>query len=281
MTTTATTTTPTPKATKATKAGRTFLPGQPKPPAKPRRKAKRFDRASGEPPEVGPFGVAVQDPDTGRWKRSLTPEGWAELDRWMKDGPVDERDGARDLVGLLVHVHPMVHRAAKCAGMTREEVYQWCYIGVVRAMQTFDPATGYQFVSYAPHWMRQYVGRATEGLSKGRRYDVRVHSLFALAPNFDDENDNLLKKLGREDDTDPDTADRSAAVREAIRKALPDERHRRIVMARYGLDGRGEKSLDEVGSLFGLTRERVRQIVAKADERLRRWLWPVANQYLR
>ncbi len=41
------------------------------------------------------------------------------------------------------------------------------------AMQTFDPATGYQFISYAPHWMRQCVGRATERLNPARKHGKR------------------------------------------------------------------------------------------------------------
>ena len=261
----------------ATKAGRKHSsPGQPVPPI-PRRRP--FHPSLGMPPEVGPFGLAVQDPDTGRWKRSLTPEGWAELDRWMTSAErIDRRTGTRDLVGLLVFTHPLVHKAAKAAGMTREDVYQWCYIGAVRAMQTFDPARGFQFDTYVTHWMRQMVGRETERMSAHRKHDKRVCSLFAPMPNASGEDDDLSRTLGREDDADPDVTGRREQVRAAIGKAIPDERTRAMVAARYGLDGRGEKTLDEVGKMFGVCRERVRQLMAKADERLRRYLWPVVNR---
>ena len=38
---------------------------------------------------------------------------------------------------------------------------------------------------------------------------------------------------------------------------------------RFGLDGRGEKTLEEIGLQFGLTRERIRQLQNEALERLR------------
>ncbi len=53
------------------------------------------------------------------------------------------------------------------------------------------------------------------------------------------------------------------AVRHAV-ETLPD-REREVVKLRYGLDGdRDPKSLEEIGRILGLTRERVRQIEAKA-----------------
>jgi RNA polymerase primary sigma factor len=57
------------------------------------------------------------------------------------------------------------------------------------------------------------------------------------------------------------------AVRHAV-DALP-EREREVVKLRYGMDGDADpKSLEEIGRILGLTRERVRQIEAQALERL-------------
>ena len=57
------------------------------------------------------------------------------------------------------------------------------------------------------------------------------------------------------------------AVRHAV-NALP-EREREVVKLRYGMNGDADpKSLEEIGRLLGLTRERVRQIEAQALERL-------------
>ncbi|HET9728920.1 MAG TPA: sigma-70 family RNA polymerase sigma factor [Acidimicrobiia bacterium] len=48
-----------------------------------------------------------------------------------------------------------------------------------------------------------------------------------------------------------------------------DERERTILMLRFGLDGGGERTLEEVAEHFGLTRERIRQIEARAMSKLR------------
>ncbi len=57
------------------------------------------------------------------------------------------------------------------------------------------------------------------------------------------------------------------AVRSAV-ETLP-EREREVVKLRYGMDGDPDpKSLEEIGRQLGLTRERVRQIEARALQRL-------------
>jgi len=59
---------------------------------------------------------------------------------------------------------------------------------------------------------------------------------------------------------------RSQTLAEALR-ALP-ERHRLVVILRYGLDDADPKTLEEIGRRLGLTRERVRQIEVEALKRL-------------
>jgi RNA polymerase primary sigma factor len=59
---------------------------------------------------------------------------------------------------------------------------------------------------------------------------------------------------------------RSQTLAEALR-ALPD-RHRAVVVLRYGLEDAEPKTLEEIGRRLGLTRERVRQIEVEALKRL-------------
>jgi RNA polymerase sigma factor (sigma-70 family) len=51
--------------------------------------------------------------------------------------------------------------------------------------------------------------------------------------------------------------------------AVLDDRERMILTLRFGLDGGGERTLEEVAEFFGLTRERIRQIEARAMSKLR------------
>jgi RNA polymerase primary sigma factor len=59
---------------------------------------------------------------------------------------------------------------------------------------------------------------------------------------------------------------RSQTLADAL-KSLPD-RHRAVVILRYGLDDAEPKTLEEIGRRLGLTRERVRQIEVEALKRL-------------
>src|SRR6266404_4892116 len=59
---------------------------------------------------------------------------------------------------------------------------------------------------------------------------------------------------------------RSQMLADALR-SLPD-RHRSVVILRYGLDDAEPKTLEEIGRRLGLTRERVRQIEVEALKRL-------------
>ena len=60
------------------------------------------------------------------------------------------------------------------------------------------------------------------------------------------------------------------SLREEIKNALQvlNERERNIIKAFFGID-EPEMTLEEIGTRFGLTRERVRQIKEKAIRRLR------------
>jgi RNA polymerase primary sigma factor len=47
------------------------------------------------------------------------------------------------------------------------------------------------------------------------------------------------------------------------------ERERQVLEFRFGLNGQGERTLEDIGKDYNLTRERIRQIEAKALKKLR------------
>ena len=88
-----------------------------------------------------------------------------------------------------------------------------------------------------------------------------------------DEEDSSLGDFIR-DDTTPHPADEAARtmLREQIREILSDltEREQQVLCLRYGLDDDRSRTLEEVGRQMNVTRERIRQIEAKALRKLKR-----------
>ena len=64
--------------------------------------------------------------------------------------------------------------------------------------------------------------------------------------------------------------DSARTLREMVKKL--DPREATILRYRFGLDGGSEKTLEEVGEKFGVTRERVRQIQNIALKKLRKMI---------
>ena len=81
---------------------------------------------------------------------------------------------------------------------------------------------------------------------------------------------NLLDILPNTDSPMADKVLVMESLREEIKNALQvlNERERNIIKAFFGID-EPEMTLEEIGTRFGLTRERVRQIKEKAIRRLR------------
>jgi RNA polymerase primary sigma factor len=73
------------------------------------------------------------------------------------------------------------------------------------------------------------------------------------------------------DAVDPQAVVESSALQRTVAEALSEltPREQRIICMRFGIGGASDHTLEEVGKVFGVTRERIRQIEAKALEKLR------------
>jgi RNA polymerase primary sigma factor len=90
-------------------------------------------------------------------------------------------------------------------------------------------------------------------------------------PVGEDGDATLGDLIKAQDAVDPHAAAEASALAEVVTEALAGltPREQRILRMRFGIGGAGDHTLEEVGKVFGVTRERIRQIEAKALEKLR------------
>jgi len=108
----------------------------------------------------------------------------------------------------------------------------------------------------------------------------KVHHLMKISqrtvsletPVGNDENDSILAEFIKDEKTTSPSLDAARILlREKLGEILVDltEREQRILSMRFGLEDSITHTLEEVGKEFGVTRERIRQIEAKALEKIR------------
>jgi len=103
---------------------------------------------------------------------------------------------------------------------------------------------------------------------------VSSHHISMDAPIYEDEVSNLYDVLLNEDSVSPDRGLMKVSLCKEIERTLSTlaEREADVIRYYFGLSGKKQHTLEEIGDEFGLTRERVRQIKEKTIKKMR-------NQY--
>jgi RNA polymerase primary sigma factor len=191
-------------------------------------------------------------------------------------------------------------------------------MGLVKAVDRFDPDKGGKLSTYASWWIRQSIQRALANQAKTIRIPVHAIATISKIRRMTRE---LVERLGR-DPTDEEIAielamptskvahlrsvshhpasldapigdsEDSASLGEVVRdesaqspaEAMKDrsmsadlrsivgaldDREAEIIRLRFGLDGRSEMTLADVGKKFNVTRERIRQLEQLSIKKLR------------
>jgi RNA polymerase primary sigma factor len=115
---------------------------------------------------------------------------------------------------------------------------------------------------------------ARSGMSVTRVEQVlsMVQEPTSLDAPVGEDGDAILGDLIKAPDTvDPQAAAEVSALQRMVGEALADltPREQRVLRMRFGIGGATDHTLEEIGKEFGVTRERIRQIEAKALEKLR------------
>jgi len=132
-------------------------------------------------------------------------------------------------------------------------------MSLIRAVEKFDFSRGNKFSTYAS-WaiMKNFARTIPEENYRRDRFVTGHEEMFESAADT------------RIDEHEYESAQRRN--KEAVAGILGrlDDRERRIIMQRYGLDGSREMTLEQIGRVEGITKERVRQIESRAQQKLRK-----------
>ena len=176
------------------------------------------------------------------WRRGYKFSTYATW--WIRQAVARALADKARMIRMPVHIVERLHK------MNRAERHLWTELGR-------EPT------------LEEIAAEANMPLDQAREVRAAPRATSLDAPVGDD-NDAVLGDFVSGDEPLPDElvedSLRSQILAEAL-LSLP-ERHRSVIVLRYGLDETDPRTLEEIGRRLGITRERVRQIEVEALSRL-------------
>jgi RNA polymerase primary sigma factor len=247
----------------------------------------------------------------------LTPEREIELAAKIKRG---NKEAKAEMIRANLRLVVKIARDYANLGLPVLDLISEGNIGLVKAVERFDPAKGGKLSTYGSWWIKQSIKRALANQGKTIRLPVhlvdKIAKIRRVGAGLSDElgreatdeeiaeevgmNASKVTQLkqaairpasldapvGEEDSTefgelvgdvaavDPfeSLSDKNMQVEVGELLGQLDDREKKIINARFGLDGSDPITLEEVGDKFGVTRERIRQLQNIALGKLRKAL---------
>jgi len=245
-----------------------------------------------------------------------------EQDLARRYGQQGDNKAREELILCNLRLVVSVAKRFQKKGLPLIELIEEGNLGLIQAVERFDPDRGTRFSTFATWWIERAIRRALhtsarmvripaymfEIVGRAKQTAVALEAQLGRPPTAEEvarsmrlrkETAALLQHAmrtritslsaprGRRDETGAEMTlatlleDRTARPpeeivlgemeREALHRMIQciDEREAKILSLRYGLDDQPPKTLQEIGDIVGLSRERVRQLESSALKKLK------------